>query len=97
MLLPLALLGPEGDAGLRISMNEKPGCRMPAAMISAVWFWSPRRQRATKLAPAASAITSGWNERTPVPPGDSLLSQSGSVVGEAWPLVMPYTWLSITM
>ena len=39
--------------------------------------------------PDANAITSGWNERIPVPPGDNLLSQSGSVVGDAWPLVMP--------
>jgi hypothetical protein len=83
--------------GLRISTNEKPGWRTACAMISAVPLGSPEKARATKLAPAASAITSGWNERMPVPPGDSLLSQSGSVVGEAWPLVMPYTWLSITM
>ena len=50
-----------------------------------------------KFAPEASAITSGWNSRSPVPCGESLLGQAGSVVGEGWPLVMPYTWLSITM
>ncbi len=58
-------------------------------MISAVPLGSPANARATKLAPDASAITSGWNGRMPVPPGESLLSQSGSVVGDAWPLVMP--------
>ena len=75
--------------GLMISMNEKPGCRMPWAMMSAVPCWSPEKARATKLAPAASAITGGLKGRMPVPPGESLLSQSGSVVGDAWPLVMP--------
>ena len=75
--------------GLRISTNEKPGWRIACAMISAVPPGSPEKARATKLAPEASAITSGWKERMPVPPGASLLSQSGSVVGEAWPLVMP--------
>ena len=58
-------------------------------MISAVPFGSPENARATKLAPEASAITSGWNERTPVPPGESFESQSGSVVGEGWPFVIP--------
>ena len=52
-------------------------------------FGSPENPRAMKLAPEASAITSGWNSRSPVPPGESLLDQSGSVVGEGWPLVMP--------
>ena len=42
-----------------------------------------------KFAPEASATTSGWNGRTPVPPGVSAVSNSGSVVGEGWPFVMP--------
>ena len=75
--------------GHSISTNEKPGWRIACAMISAVPFGSPENARATKLAPEASAITSGWNERTPVPPGESFESQSGSVVGDGWPLVMP--------
>ena len=39
----------------------------------------------------------GWNSRSPVPCGESFDSQSGSVVGEGWPFVMPYTRLSMTM
>ena len=58
-------------------------------MSPAVPLGSPEKPRAMKLAPEASAMTSGLKARIPVPPGDSLLSQSGSVVGEAWPLVMP--------
>ena len=66
-------------------MNAKPGWRMPWAMMSAVPFGSPKRP-ATKLAPAASAITSGVERADAGAPGrESLLSQSGSVVGEAWP------------
>ena len=75
--------------GDRISTNEKPGWRIACAMMSAVPLGSPANARATKFAPDASAITSGWNARTPVPPGASFESQSGSVVGEGWPLVMP--------
>ena len=75
--------------GLRISTNEKPGCRIASTSTSAVSFGSPEKQRATKLAPEASAITSGWNGLRPVPPGDSAVSKSGSVVGDGWPLVMP--------
>ena len=48
--------------GLRISMNEKPGWRIACAMISAVPFGSPEKARATKLAPDASAMTSGWKD-----------------------------------
>ena len=83
--------------GERISTNEKPGWRTACAIRSAQPFGSPDEARAMKLAPEASAITSGWNSRTPVPPGASFEHQSGSVVGEGWPFVMPYTWLSITM
>ena len=62
---------------------------MASASTDAVSFGSPEKQRAMKLAPEASATTSGWNGRTPVPPGDSAVSNSGSVVGEGCPLVMP--------
>ncbi len=75
--------------GESTSTNAKPGCRIASAMMSAVPFGSPANARATKLAPDASAMTSGWNERTPVPPGESLESQSGSVVGDGWPFVIP--------
>ena len=56
---------------------------MASAMIRAVPLVSPENARATKFAPDASAMTRGWNERIPVPPGLSLLSQCGSVVGDA--------------
>ncbi|OGA11968.1 MAG: hypothetical protein A3D95_12145 [Betaproteobacteria bacterium RIFCSPHIGHO2_12_FULL_69_13] len=75
--------------GESTSMNEKPGCRTACAIRSAVPFGSPENARAMKFAPEASAITSGWNSRSPVPPGASFESQSGSVVGEGCPLVMP--------
>ena len=55
----------------------------------AVSFGSLEKARATKLAPEASATTSGLNGERPVPPGESAVSKSGSVVGEGWPLVMP--------
>src|SRR5262245_49778987 len=75
--------------GLKISTNEKPGCRIASTRIDAVSFGSPEKQRAMKFAPDASAITNGWNGRNPVPPGDKAVSNSGSVVGDGWPLVMP--------
>jgi hypothetical protein len=43
------------------------------------------------IGPDANAMTSGLNVRTPVPPGDSFESRSGSVVGEGWPLVITKT------
>ena len=75
--------------GESTSTNEKPGWRTACAISAAQPFGSPEKARAMKLAPEASAITSGWNSRRPVPPGASLEDQSGSVVGEGWPLVMP--------
>jgi hypothetical protein len=75
--------------GERISTKEKPGWRTACAISAATPFGSPEKPRAMKLAPEARAITSGWNSRRPVPPGASLDDQSGSVVGEGWPLVMP--------
>jgi len=68
--------------GLRISTKEKPGWRMASTSMFAVSFGAPENARATKLAPDASAMTSGWNGRRPVPPGDSAVSKSGSVVGD---------------
>src|SRR5262252_9170372 len=41
--------------GLRISMNAKPGWRMPRAMMSAVPLGSPEKARATELADAGAA------------------------------------------
>ena len=56
----------------------------------AVPFESELEQRATKFDPEASAMISGWNGLTPVPSGVSLpFCQFASVVGDAWPLVMP--------
>ncbi len=75
--------------GLITCTKEKPGCITASWMMRAVSFGWPEKARATKLAPEASAITSGWKGRIPVPPGASALSHSGSVVGEGWPLVMP--------
>ena len=84
----------QGDS---TSTNEKPGWRTACSISSASPFGSPVKPRAMKFAPDVSAITSGWNSRRPVPSGESFESQSGSVVGEGWPLVMPYTRLSMTM
>ena len=84
----------QGDS---TSTKENPGWRTACSISVANPFGSPVKPRAMKFAPEASATTSGWNSRRPVPSGESFESQSGSVVGEAWPLVMPYTWLSITM
>src|ERR1035437_2521575 len=75
--------------GLRISTKENPGCLIACASTSADWLGSPEKQRAMKFALEAGATTSGWNGATPVPPGDSAVSNSGSVVGEDGPLVMP--------
>ena len=51
---------------------------------------SPEKARAIKLAPAASAIAAGLKRGMPVPRGViGLRLQSGAVVGEACPLVMP--------
>ena len=72
-----------------ISTNEKPGCRTASTIVLAVSTMLPEKQRATKLAPEASAIASGLKGRRPVPPGESAVSKSGSVVGDGWPLVMP--------
>ena len=71
--------------GLKISTNENPGCWIASTSTDAVPFGSPEKQRAMKFAPDASAITSGWNGRSPVPPGDKAVSNSGSVVGEGCP------------
>ena len=76
----------QGDS---TSTNENPGCRTACTITSASAFGSPVNARAMKFAPDASATTIGWNSRRPVPSGDSFESQSGSVVGEGWPFVMP--------
>src|SRR3972149_3580122 len=68
--------------GLKISTNENPGCRIASTRVLAVSFGAPEKARATKLAPAANAITNGWNGLKPVPPGERAGSKSGSVVGE---------------
>ena len=74
----LALLGPERDARAQAPRRTRsPGGGSPRAMISAVPFGSPEKARATKLAPEASAMTSGWNERMPVPPGESFVVPVG--------------------
>lgn len=62
---------------------------MASTISLAVPLGSPEKPRAMKLAPEASAMTNGLKGLSPVPPGDRALSQSGSVVGDGWPLVMP--------
>jgi hypothetical protein len=76
--------------GLKTWTKAKPGCWMASTSNWVRALGSPEKPRAMKLAPAARAMAAGWNRRTPVPWGVSLLwTQSGWVVGEAWPLVMP--------
>ena len=81
---PVLLVGTKGDQGLRISMNENLGCR-PLDQDRRGPFGSPEKQRATKLALEASAITSGWNGRSPVLRATARC-RNRSVVGDGWPL-----------
>lgn len=82
------LFGTEGDAQAQnLDQREaRPAHRRAATIISTRPFGSPDKPRATKLAPAASAITTESKHGMLVPLGAIGLSQSGSVVGEGWPL-----------
>ena len=84
----------QGDS---TSTNEKPGCRT-ACSIS---VGEPVRVAGEAARDEVRARGERDHQRLELaqagPSGESFESQSGSVVGEGWPLVMPYTRLSITM
>ena len=80
----------ERDAGLQDVDEREAPVTDALLIISERWSTSPEKPRATNVAPLASANSTGFTGGA-APYGVVLVTKPASLVGDACPLVNPYT------